>query len=374
MSAERLEAGKNEPRDVCSTLVSVVQDPPSLARMEGRHLDLALRVLRRAQLLGRVGEQLRELGLLTSLPAVARDQLESAMLAAEHRKRMGLWELNRIEWALRDLPLTRPIVALKGCAYVLVDTPNARGRMFADVDLMVAEADLPMVEQRLKERGWVGTELTPYDENYYRVWAHELPPLRHLERAIEVDLHHNIVMRTARLKPSSASLLAGSRAVQGGACQVLAPVDMVLHAMVHLFYGGEMDDGLRELVDIDDLVRHFGNPEFWKDFWSRAESLELSRPAYYGLRYLRRNLGTPVPADVLQASEVGCPSKVVLSSMDRWVPTALFPKHPDQPGRGAGLARFALYLRSHWVKMPPAMLAKHLAYKLYLGLMGTTRA
>ena len=34
----------------------------------------------------------------------------------------------------------------------------------------------------------------------------------------------------------------------------LAPADMVLHAIVHLFYGGEMDDALRDLVDIADLL------------------------------------------------------------------------------------------------------------------------
>ena len=52
--------------------------------------------------------------------------------------------------------------------------------------------------------------------------------------------------------------------------------------------------------------------------------------------------------------------------MDRVVPLALLPVHPDAPGRGSVLPRFALFVRSHWVRMPPAMLAKHLACKSWL--------
>ena len=54
---------------------------------------------------------------------------------------------------------------------------------------------------------------------------------------------------------------------------------MVLHSIVHLFYGGEMDDGLQELVDIDDLSRHLSTsePGFWKEFWPRVEMLDLAR-------------------------------------------------------------------------------------------------
>ena len=32
-------------------------------------------------------------------------------------------------------------------------------------------------------------------------------------------------------------------------------------------------------------------------------------------------------------------------------------------GRGASLSAFALYLRSHWLRMPPLLLARHLLRK-----------
>ena len=192
--------------------------------------------------------------------------------------------------------------------------------------------------------------------------------MTHVEREVEVDLHHSILMRTARLKPSSALLFEAARTVPGSRFKVLAPVDMVLHAIVHLFYGGEMDDALRELVDIDDLLRHFAatEPGFWEQFWPRAEALDLARPAYYGLRYARELLGTPVPEAVVAASQAGAPLAPVRWLMDRLVPRALFPQHPDRHSRWTGLARLALYVRSHWVKMPAGMLVRHLGHKFYV--------
>jgi hypothetical protein len=47
------------------------------------------------------------------------------------------------------------------------------------------------------------------------------------------------------------------------------------------------------------------------------------------------------------------------------VPRALFPPHPDRPQRGVAVARFLLYVRSLWIRMPPWLLARHLGYQLY---------
>ena len=74
----------------------------------------------------------------------------------------------------------------------------------ADVDLLVPESALGAVEQALAARGWQTKELSPYDQHYYREGTHELPPMTHVERDVEVDLHHSILPRTSRLKPDSA--------------------------------------------------------------------------------------------------------------------------------------------------------------------------
>jgi hypothetical protein len=184
---------------------------------------------------------------------------------------------------------------------------------------------------------------------------------------VEIDLHHNVVMRTARVHPDARLLLASARRIPGSRFGVLSPVDMTLHAMVHLFHG-EMQDALRELVDIDDLLRHYGarEPHFWDELWLRAVQLDLTRAAFYGLHFAHRVLGTPVPSQVLTAARRAAPVPPLLWLMNRLVPRALFPQHPDRPSMLTSAARWLLYMRSHWIRMPPVMLVRHLSYKFYV--------
>src|SRR5438045_6762401 len=107
-----------------------------------------------------------------------------------------------------------------------------------------------------------------------------LPPLRHATRNTVVDVHHAILPRTARLKPDSAKLLAASRPVpDSDRLRLLAPTDLIVHSATHLFFNEEFSNGLRDLVDLDSLLRHFGEqPGFWSTLGERAAELDLVRP------------------------------------------------------------------------------------------------
>jgi hypothetical protein len=346
-------------------IVRAVTDASSVTDLPAGDLDLLLRVLRRVRLLGRLAHALRARDRLSTLPRAARDILESALVATDARARVTRWELACVARALADAPSLK-LIAMKGCAYLLADLPNAPGRLFADVDLLVPADRLADVERRLTAKGWRAAALSPYDERYYREWAHELPPMTHSERDVEVDLHHNVLMRTARLHPDSARLVEEAvPAADESRYFVLAPIDMALHAMTHLFCGDEMDDRLRELVDIDALLRHFGRGHggFWSRFMARAREVGLARPAFYGLHFAARLLATPVPAEVLIDARRDGPPSIVLGLMNRLVPAALFPPHPDRPSRRTGVARWLLYLRTHWIRMPLPMLVPHLLRK-----------
>ena len=348
-------------------LTAVLRAPERVTTLPAPELDLVLRLARRVRLLGRLADRLQRHGLIDALPEAAREQLASAAVVVEARSRVTRWEVDRLMSALRARPQMR-VVALKGCAYLLANLPNAAGRVFADVDLLFGEGDLDEAERLLVEQGWRGTKLEPYDQHYYRVWTHELPPLVHAEREVEADLHHNILPRTARLKPSGARLLEAARPIDGDRIYRLADRDLVLHAMTHLMFDSEMADSLRDLVDIGDLLTHFSaaDAEFLEALWNRARELDLIRPAFYSLRYAHDLLGTPVPEVALRRAREGAPTAAVLWLMDRLVPLALFPQHPEAPRRAVVLARLLLYLRSLWIRMPPLLLARHLCYKFFV--------
>jgi hypothetical protein len=180
-----------------------------------------------------------------------------------------------------------------------------------------------------------------------------------------VDVHHAILPPTARLKPDSAKLLAASRPIVGeDRLRVLCPMDMVLHSATHLFHNEDLSQGLRDLADLDSLLRHFGSePGFWDELPGRAAELDLARPLYYGLRYASHFLGTPVPSQTRRRADAGRPPRIAGRVMDALYDQALQPVSPSDAGSLTTLSRRALYVRAHWLRMPPLLLAWHLGVK-----------
>jgi len=281
----------------------------------------------------------------------------------EHRQRQILWELDRVAWGLSDMGLEP--VALKGAAYLLDDLPPARGRFFADLDLMVPRDRLAECEAALVARGWQSQKQSRYDQRYYREWMHELPPLRHVEREIEVDLHHTILPLTSRLKPPADLFFREAAQIPGSRYSVLSPPDMVLHSATHLFHDGEIKGGLRDLFDISDLLIHFGGEStFWSDLMSRAHLLDLSRPLFFALRFSKALLQTPIPEDVIRESQRFAPNPITRAFMGAAVTRVLATHRADRPS--APIAAWLLYVRSHWLRMPPRLLFPHLARKAWV--------
>jgi hypothetical protein len=343
-------------------LIQALRDPSVAAEFGPETWDLLIRLARRSRLLGRLAVQWDEAGLLQQLPARVIDHLVAAGVYVNERQRAARWEINRILHALGGMEV--PIVLLKGSAYILAGLPPSRGRLLADVDLLVSRKDLEQIEGSLKAHGWESVKLDEYDQRYYRTWMHELPPLRHPERGVEVDIHHTISPLTSRLNPKPDKLISDSHLLDGQPLRVLQPVDMVLHSAIHLFYDGEFINGLRDLVDLADLFSHFGKcAAFWDGLVERAEAQDLMRPLFYATRYAHRLLGVDIPASAMTPIGKGSPSGPVLPLMDFLVESVLIPDHPDYPRRRTAIAQWLLYVRSHWLRMPPGMLIRHLARK-----------
>lgn len=333
--------------------------PATLAGLERPQQELALRLLRQAHLLGWCAARLSP-AQWDSLPQRVRDQLDGALTLAHHQARLMGWDLNRLERLVAGHGVT--VLLLKGAAYQSLGLAVARGRLASDVDLLVPPEQLAPMEALLAQGGWRGVKLDPYDQRYYREWMHELPPLRHGERWTWLDLHHAILPRTSRLHPSTPKLLAAARPLAGSPFLVPSPEDLVLHGATHLFYDNDLAEPWRGLVDLDGLLGHYGGTAgFWEGLLARAGELELRLPLHYALRHLSGWMGTPVPEGVLGevAGWGGRWSPVV----DRLVARALWPDHPDRVSRGRERALWLLYVRSHWLRMPPGRLAAHLLRK-----------
>jgi len=346
-------------------LLTALSDPAQTVTFGVEDWDLLLRLTRRTRLLGRLAACVDDLGLSENVPEKVAEHFTAAGVFVDQHQRMARWEIDRILKTMEDIDV--PMVLLKGSAYILAGLPPARGRLLSDVDLLVPRDALDRIERALKTQGWTSIKLEDYDQRYYRTWMHELPPLRHPERGMEVDIHHTISPLTSRLSPDPEELLRNSIALDNSRLRILHPVDMVLHATVHLFHDGEFINGLRDLVDLADLLAHFGDlPGFWQQLVERAQAQRLGRPLFYMLRYTSRFLGASIPEIVVNNLRSDKPSWPVLRLMDVLVSRTLIPDHPDYPRRGTALAKWLLYVRSHWLRMPPGLLLRHLLRKQYM--------
>jgi len=355
-------AGPHEQMSRQSIVITACRDPCAIVGWTQSELSDLLAGARAAGILARLAITLREKGLLEKLPAPARLLFEEGVLAVERNQTDIRFETNRIARALSHLDV--PIVVLKGGAYILADLPPARGRLASDLDILVPRERLQTVESALIEAGWEPAQMNEYDQRYYREWMHEIPPVWHPDRQIVTDIHHTIMPLTGRANPDSAALLAAARPVTGSRLKVLCPPDMVLHSATHLF-SEQFLMGLRDLLDLHDLLEHFGSEDrFWTDLVARARLHGLGRTLFYLLRYSERLLATPIPAGAKRDIEWARPPKPVLALMDKIVTEALTPSPGGsrQPTVRA-VALWMLYLRSHWLKMPPGLLTKHLIVK-----------
>ena len=52
--------------------------------------------------------------------------------------------------------------------------------------------------------------------------------------------------------------------------------------------------------------------------------------------------------------------------LDRLLTVVLRPNHPSCLAAGDGLARWLLFVRSHWLRMPPRLLIPHLVRKAWI--------
>lgn len=316
--------------------------------------DRLLRIGRLTGVLGRVAASAHEEKLLESLPVCVQPHLRAAMLLSEAHQRAIRWELNRIHRALA--PTGTPVILLKGAAYLAAGLPTARGRLHRDVDLLVPRPHLDTVERSLLEHGWKVGEDNRLHELYFRKWLHELPPLKHRLRRTVLDVHHTILPHTDTLRVDPQLLWSSATPLPETGFQILAPADMVLHCAAHLFRNGDFTRCLRDLCDLESLLRTFLRDErFAETLIERAMRLDLGIPLFYGLRYVEELFGTSIPDALREGMQRWEPMKAKLHLVDALVISALWPRRTDRRNPLRSLAVAAL---SYWpIPRPRAMLS-----------------
>ena len=323
-------------------LARVLRLPDNVRALDAEGWTALLAIARAEQMIGTLAWRLEGV----AVPGTVARILADARASAEQGRLAALWEAEAARRALA--PLGVRVVLLKGTAFVAADLRAGQGRSIGDLDILVPRASIDAVETALLGAGWEWVKPDPYDDAYYRQWMHELPPLIHRDRDRMIDVHHTILPLTARVTPDPALLLAGAVEVAPG-LSTLSPNDMLVHAAAHLFADGDLAGGMRNLWDVQCLIEQFGT----RGLDERAARHGLSREMARALRLATALYGegaTLRPADHAYLRR--------LTARDAW-------------GRATRpVTRHAFYVRSHWLRMPPTMLARHLWTKWRKGGAG----
>lgn len=347
-------------------LLAALAEPRALAALDAAGWSRLVAQARASNLLGALAAGCRRVAL--EPPAPVRRHLDGALHVARRQRMSVGWEVHELQAALGMLGV--PVVLLKGAAYVMAGHPIGAGRTFGDIDVLVPRDALDAVERRLMIAGWASAKADAYDQRYYREWMHELPPMQHIRRRTVIDVHHTILPLTARHAPDPARLIARARPLDGlPAMHVPAPEDLLAHSLTHLMHEGELNNGLRDLHDIDEMGRHFGaEPAFWPRFAEAVVAHDLAAPVACGLHLAQRWFETPVPESTLATlAAAGGPPPRWLEPVYR---RAVRPKRADGGHWADAFAREWVYVRAHALRMPPGLLARHLAIKAWRGWRG----
>ena len=321
-------------------LADALRDPATTAGLDAAGWTALLAIARAEQLIGTLAHRLHGL----EMPAAAARILDDARTSSAQGRTAALWEAEMARRALA--PTGMPVILLKGTAYAAAGLAAGRGRSIGDLDILVPRTRIEEAEACLLAAGWEWVKPDPYDDIYYRRWMHELPPLIHRERDRMIDVHHTILPLTARITPDADALIADSVALENG-LRILSPADMLCHAAAHLFADGDLAGGMRNLWDVHCLIEEFGIA----GLEAKAARHGLAAAVARAARQANNLYGTTIPE-----------SWRIWGSADSFYLRRLLAR--DDWGRPARkVTRLAFYMRSHAIRMPLLMLAKHLFIK-----------
>jgi hypothetical protein len=209
-------------------------------------------------------------GLLEEVPAPAREYLGEIHRLNSHRNARLKGQVMEAAGALNQMGI-EPVL-LKGAAYLFTDLFDDPGdRIMSDLDILVGKEHFEAALCVLREIGY-----SEYDEERERrIEHHHHPPLFRQGDFATIELHRDLVARSARRILPTTEGLANTLTVSVDNIhfRVLTPTYQVLHNVLHaqvvnrFHYRGIIC--LRHMSDLDSLRRKFGFAVEWDQIYRK---------------------------------------------------------------------------------------------------------
>ncbi len=202
-----------------------------------------------------------------------------------------------------------PVIVLRGYALIYWIYKDPGLRPINDIDILIREKDLSLVKDVLSKAG------------FHSPARH---PLLSVKGKVLIDIHLDILgspriqSRRFGFDETAARWWEHCQSIssyvkdEGGVADkvshhsvfVLRPYDFVITCAMHLMK--HSFERLLWFVDIKEIIEHEGPCFNWDGLADRARCLELQRPLYYTLHYIKTLYGTDVPPLLLEDAKRAC--------------------------------------------------------------------
>lgn len=336
-----------------------------IPQIDIQHWEEIIHVLREVNLLATCYYQLEKAEKLPLLPTFALKHMKSAAVYSLRQSDQVVFECNLLAEALTNEKI--PCVFLKGASYTLRKSGNSKGRVYSDIDLLVAKSDISKAEKTLNQHSWCTKKLSEYDNNYYREWSHEIPPMFHIHRGTVLDLHHNILLPISGREVSVESLTENSELIDGK-FTVLGYPATILHSIVHLLINEDVSNGYRDLLDITTLIKENDTPEFWQEITSLSSKLGFNNELYLALSLSQKYANLSIPESIWSSLSSQKHDTKLNFLLNKVYYFALQPHSPLIQTLQHRVAITIVYFLGHLQKMPLKILIPHLLTKSFFAI------
>jgi len=178
------------------------------------------------------------------------------------------------------------VMVLKGATIANIVYPYFGLRTYGDIDILVKKDDLPKVEALLPELAYVATG-DPIKQDHHRKKHYHLAPYIHPDRNILLEIHFNV---TNRFPLNIDKWWERSRKenILDGFAWVLCPDDLIQHLFIHTSKHGFSNIDLRDLCDISESIKCYGQEIDWTRFQERVNRYPIRKEVYSILYYVKK--------------------------------------------------------------------------------------
>ncbi len=233
-------------------------------------------------------------GLTANAPPAVAEELKRSYYANAQRNMLAYRQLENIVHDLNKLNI--PVLLLKGAYLAKYVYGNIALRVMADLDLLVRSEDIGPACGVLINHGYQA----PLDG--LGISEMHAPPFRN-ENHDKIELHFNIADAELgkRFDVEDFWQRAEPLAVGDAIALALAPEDNMLHICIHSSIGHCFDNAMRALLDIRQIVEHYGTALNWERLIHTARHLRVTNALYFMLVSTRNLLGLALDDKTLAA-------------------------------------------------------------------------